>query len=64
MASTYFTTSTDRIAAELRFWDAIDQQYLVPFDYFGIHDGLDLSSVPWRRGAATTSRRSPISYTG
>ncbi len=39
-----------RIAAELRLWDAIDQQYLVPFDYFGISDGLDLSEVPWRRG--------------
>jgi superfamily II DNA or RNA helicase/HKD family nuclease len=40
----------DRIAAELRLWDAIDQQHLVPFVYFGIHDGLDLSEVPWRRG--------------
>jgi superfamily II DNA or RNA helicase/HKD family nuclease len=39
-----------RIAAELRLWDAIDQQYLVPFDYFGIHDGLDLRDIPWRRG--------------
>ncbi len=27
-----------RIAAELRLWDAIDQQFLVPFDYFGISD--------------------------
>jgi superfamily II DNA or RNA helicase len=39
-----------RIAAELRLWDAIDQHYLVPFDYFGIHDGVDLREVPWRRG--------------
>ena len=39
-----------RIAAELRLWDAIDQQYLAPFDYFGIHDGLDLREIPWRRG--------------
>ena len=39
-----------RIAAELRLWDAIDQQYLAPFAYFGVHDGLDLRSVPWRRG--------------
>ena len=39
-----------RIAAELRVWDAIDQQYLVPFTYYGIHDGLDLTQVPWRRG--------------
>jgi superfamily II DNA or RNA helicase len=40
----------DRIAAELRLWDAIDQHYLVPFQYYGIHDGMDLSQVPWRRG--------------
>jgi superfamily II DNA or RNA helicase/HKD family nuclease len=40
----------DRIAAELRLWDAIDQQHLVPFSYFGIHDGLDLRDIPWRRG--------------
>jgi superfamily II DNA or RNA helicase/HKD family nuclease len=40
----------ERIAAELRLWDAIDQQYLSPFMYFGIHDGLDLRAVPWRRG--------------
>lgn len=39
-----------RIAAELRVWDAIDQQYLAPFAYFGIHDGLDLRRVAWRRG--------------
>jgi superfamily II DNA or RNA helicase len=39
-----------RIAAELRLWDAIDQEYLAPFAYFGVHDGLDLSRVPWRRG--------------
>ncbi|WP_235734101.1 DUF3427 domain-containing protein [Mycolicibacterium austroafricanum] len=40
----------DRIAAELRLWDAIDQQRLAPFMYFGIHDGLDLTNIPWRRG--------------
>ncbi|MEJ7844462.1 MAG: DUF3427 domain-containing protein [Acidimicrobiales bacterium] len=40
----------DRIAAELRLWDAIDQQHLAPFLYFGIHDGLDLRDIPWRRG--------------
>ncbi len=39
-----------RIAAELRLWDAIAQQRLCPFAYFGIHDGLDLRAVPWRRG--------------
>ena len=39
-----------RITAELRLWDAIDQQLLCPFLYYGIHDGLDLQAVPWRRG--------------
>ena len=40
----------ERIAAELRLWDAIDQHHLSPFVYFGVHDGLDLSNVPWKRG--------------
>jgi superfamily II DNA or RNA helicase/HKD family nuclease len=40
----------ERIAAELRLWDAIDQHRLVPFLYYGLHDGLDLTQVPWRRG--------------
>ncbi|WP_197515926.1 DUF3427 domain-containing protein [Mycobacterium sp. 1465703.0] len=40
----------NRIAAELRLWDAIDQQKLCPFMYFGIHDGVDLTNIPWRRG--------------
>ncbi|MEO7037598.1 MAG: DUF3427 domain-containing protein [Polyangiaceae bacterium] len=39
-----------RIAAELRLWDAIDQHRLVPFAYYGVHDGLDLRQIPWRRG--------------
>jgi superfamily II DNA or RNA helicase/HKD family nuclease len=40
----------DRIAAELRLWDAIDQHRLVPFAYYGIADDLDLREIPWRRG--------------
>lgn len=40
----------DRIAAELRLWDAIDQHRLSPFAYFGIADDLDLRDVPWKRG--------------
>lgn len=39
-----------RIAAELRLWDAIDDHRLVPFDYYGLHDGSDLTGVTWRRG--------------
>ena len=41
----------NRIAAELRLWDAIDQHRLSPFVYYGIHDGLDLRDIPWRRGS-------------
>lgn len=40
----------DRIAAELRLWDAIDQGYLSTFSYYGIFDGLDYRDLPWRRG--------------
>jgi len=39
-----------RIAVELRLWDALEQELLSPFHYFGIHDGTDLRSVTWRRG--------------
>jgi len=39
-----------RIAAELRLWDAIDQNRLSPFLYYGISDGTDLRKVAWRRG--------------
>lgn len=39
----------DRIAVELRLWDAIEQQRLIPFIYYGVDDGSDLRSVP-RRG--------------
>ena len=34
-----------RIAVELRLWEAIDQGFLVPFQYFGVADDTDLQSV-------------------
>ena len=40
----------DRIAAEFRLWDAIDQQKLVPFAYYGVADDIDYTTVPWKRG--------------
>jgi superfamily II DNA or RNA helicase/HKD family nuclease len=40
----------ERIAAELRLWDAIDQQKLAPFIYYGVADSLDFRQVPWQRG--------------
>jgi len=39
-----------RIAVELRLWDALDRGLLSPFHYFGVHDGVDLSQVAWKRG--------------
>ena len=53
----------DRIAAELRLWDAIDQHHLSPFLYFGIHDGLDLKEIPWRRGIGYDSAELTNLYT-
>ncbi len=40
----------DRIAAELRLWDALDLGLVVPFQYFGIHDATDLSIVDFTGG--------------
>jgi len=39
-----------RVAVELRLWDALDRGLLSPFHYFGVHDGIDLSQVAWKRG--------------
>lgn len=39
-----------RVAAELRLWDALEEQLLCPFQYFGIYDGTDLDRITWRRG--------------
>jgi superfamily II DNA or RNA helicase/HKD family nuclease len=53
----------DRVAAELRLWDAIEQQHLSPFLYFGIHDGLDLREIPWRRGRGYDVESLSAAYT-
>jgi superfamily II DNA or RNA helicase/HKD family nuclease len=41
-------------AFEMRLWDALDQQLLAPFHYFGVADGTDLSSLEWQRGGYRT----------
>lgn len=38
-----------RIAAELRLWHALEKELLVPFEYYGLSDGIDLSQVKWSR---------------
>jgi superfamily II DNA or RNA helicase/HKD family nuclease len=49
-----------RIAVELRLWEAIDQGFLVPFQYFGVADGTDLSHVTWRRGGYVADELSSL----
>src|SRR5262249_23625946 len=39
-----------RTAAELRLWEALERQLLAPFQYFGVHDDVDLSQLRWKRG--------------
>ncbi len=43
------------IADEMRLWNAIECQYLVPFDYYGVFDGTDLSELTWSRGKYSIS---------
>lgn len=43
-----------RAASELRLWDALEADLLVPFHYFGIGDGVDLRSLRFARGTYET----------
>ena len=43
-----------QIAVELRLWDALEQDLLAPFHYYGIYDSTDLTRVGWRNGAYNT----------
>ncbi|WP_329086638.1 MULTISPECIES: DUF3427 domain-containing protein [unclassified Streptosporangium] len=52
-----------RIAYELRLWQALEQQLLAPFHYFGIHDEVSLADVAWRRGHYDEKALSNL-YTG
>lgn len=40
----------NRIAAEIRLPEAIDRRLLCPFQYFGVSDTVDLSTLKWSRG--------------
>lgn len=37
-------------AVELRLWEALERQLLAPFQYFGVHDEVNLSGLRWKRG--------------
>ncbi|MFI9003634.1 DUF3427 domain-containing protein [Streptomyces sp. NPDC053541] len=52
-----------RIAAEMRLWEALENDLLSPFHYFGISDNTDLSAVTWKRGAYEASALSEL-FTG
>lgn len=52
-----------RTASELRLWDALDADLLVPFHYFGVSDDVDLSQVEWKRGNYDTAQLDRL-YTG
>lgn len=52
-----------RTASELRLWDALDADLLVPFHYFGVSDDVDLSQLEWKRGNYDTTQLNAL-YTG
>jgi superfamily II DNA or RNA helicase/HKD family nuclease len=51
------------IAAEMRLWDALERNLVCPFQYFGVHDNVDLSSLRWSRGTYDVGDLEKI-YTG
>ncbi len=52
-----------RTAYELRLWDALAADLLVPFHYFGVSDDVDLSAIEWKRGAYDVAALDRV-YTG
>ncbi len=50
----------NRIAAEIRLPEALNRKLLCPFQYFGISDSIDLSSVGWERGRYVASQLTNI----
>ena len=53
-----------RPATEIRLWDALDQQLLAPFEYYGLADGTDLSQVRWSRSGEYDATELDKVYTG
>ncbi|WP_335940340.1 DUF3427 domain-containing protein [Streptomyces sp. PTD5-9] len=52
-----------RIAAEMRLWEALENDLLSPFHYFGVTDNTDMSAITWKRGAYDTTALSNL-FTG
>lgn len=53
----------NRIAVEVRLWDALERGLLCPFQYFGVHDNTDLHDVTWSRRGYDAAELEGI-YTG
>jgi superfamily II DNA or RNA helicase/HKD family nuclease len=53
-----------RTAVELRLWEALERQLLAPFQYFGIHDDVDLTALRWKRGLGYHQTDLDNLYTG
>lgn len=53
----------NRIAAELRLWEAIDYGYLCPFQYFGVSDASNLEGIEFKRGRYNLDELDRV-YTG
>jgi len=51
------------IAAEMRLWEALENDLLSPFHYFGIADNTDLEGLTWKQGSYDTSELGQL-YTG
>ncbi|MGA3562126.1 DUF3427 domain-containing protein [Melissospora conviva] len=51
-------------AVELHLWEALDRQLLAPFQYFGMHDEVDLSQLRWKRGQGYDPAELDGVYTG
>ncbi len=49
-----------RIAAEIRLPEAIERKLLCPFQYFGVTDTVDLSTLKWTRGGYDKNELSNI----
>lgn len=45
----------ERVASEMRLWEALDQGLLCPFHYLGVGDGTDLRGIGFQRGRYVTS---------
>lgn len=50
----------NRIAAEIRLPEALNRKLLCPFQYFGVSDSIDLSSVGWSKGKYDVSQLTNI----